>query len=72
LLASNKTTNNHLESSTKVSRHHLQSFTKMGILTYEWKMKDRKSESSVGRRERKGKGEGVVGFGMTLRGRVTS
>jgi len=34
-------------------------------------MRERKSESSMGRGERRGKGEGVVGFGMAPHGRTT-
>jgi len=56
----------------RASCHHLWSFTKMGIQTYDWEMKERKSKSSVGRGERKGKGEGVVGSRTMSHGRATN
>jgi hypothetical protein len=44
----------------------------MGIQAYEQEMKEIKSKSSVGKRERKGKGERVAGSRIMLHGRVTN
>jgi hypothetical protein len=44
----------------------------MGIQAYEWEMKERKLKSSVGRGERKGKGEGVAGSRIIPHGRATN
>jgi len=59
LQASSRTTSNHLESSMRTRCHHLYNFMKMGIRAYEREMKERKSKSSVGKGERKRKGDKV-------------
>jgi hypothetical protein len=43
---------------------------KTSIRTYERKMMEKKLESGTGRGQRRGKGEGVMGFKGTLHGKV--